>query len=273
MSTDILLSSRRKRRKKILLKAGLVLAGIFLFLGGVVAFFYIPKFRINDISIEGANILDAGQLKEEIGSLLRGKIFKIFPCDNIFILPKAKITAELLRKFPVLKEVAVSRSFPQKISVFLEERKPKALWCMGLNATSTNLSGVSCAFMDESGFIFQPAPFFSGAIFSVFYDERREKIVAIGEEMIPESEFRNLNSFAELLNRNNMDVSKIVLKDDGEYEVYLKEGWHIKLNSKNEAALSFNNLQLVLNENIKEKRSTLEYVDLRFGNKVFFKYK
>jgi cell division septal protein FtsQ len=272
MSTDILLSSRRKRRKKIFLKAGLVLAGIFLFLGGVVAFFYIPKFRINNISIEGTDILDERQLKEEISFLLKEKIFKILPCDNIFILPKAKITSELLRKFPILKEISIIRIFPQKISVFLEEREPKALWCIGLNATTTEISEVSCAFVDEKGFIFQPAPSFSGAIFVKFFDKRQEP-ADIGKEMMSESEFQNLDSFAELLNRNNIDVSEILLKDDGEYEVYLKEGWHIKLNSKNEAILSFNNLQLVLNEKIKEKRPALEYIDLRFGRKVFYKLK
>jgi hypothetical protein len=278
MSTDILASSRRKRRKKILWKTGLIILAVLLFLGGIVGFFYISKFRIKDISIENGQTLDKEQLEEEISNCLEGKFFKILPRDNIFIFPKAEITAGLLQEFSVLKEVSISRGFPQKISVHLEERKPKSLWCVGSfspaagqNATSTDSSGVSCAFADENGFIYQPAPLFSGAIFPIFYDERSSP-ADIGKEISPLAEFQKLYSFVDVLNKNGINVDRTILKDNEEYEVYLEEGWYVKLNGKNEADISFNNLGLILEETIKEKRPTLEYVDLRSGNKIFFKY-
>lgn len=275
MLHDILASSRRKRRQKFFWKTSLALLAIFLFLAGIVGFFYIPKFRINDISIEGTNVLDKGQLKEEVIGCLKGKFLKIFPYDNIFILPKAEIAAGLLQKFPILEKAIISRDFPQKISVLLEERKPEALWCISRGATSTNsdkFSEEECAFMDEKGFIFQPAPSFSGAIFIKFLDERQEP-AAIGKKAISETEFQKLLSFKDLLNKNNMEVVKIALKNNEQYEVYLKEDWYILLNSENEPIPSFNNLELVLGSTIKEKRPGLEYIDLRSGNKVFFKYK
>jgi hypothetical protein len=279
VATDIFLTSRRKRRKKFLWKTGLTILAVLVFLGGIVGFFYISRFRIKDISIEGTYILDEEQLREEVSGILEGEFFKILPRDNIFIFPKAEISTALLQNFPVLKGVSIRRSFPQKISVFLEERKPESLWCVssfppaaGQNATSTDPSEVFCAFTDENGFIFQPAPLFSGAIFPLFYDERL-MLAAIGKEMLPSAEFRKLYSFAEILEKNGIEVAKIILKDGEEYEVYLKERWYIKLNAKNEADISFNNLGLILDETIKEKRPTLEYVDLRSGNKIFFKYK
>ncbi len=262
--------------------------GIFLFLGGVVGFFYIPKFRISEISIEGANVLDKEQLKEEIAGWLKGKFFKIFPYDNIFLLPKEKIITSLLENFPILKKLDIERNFPQKIYVLIEERKPAAILCTGSTATSTDsggpastsasLGGESCVFMDENGFIFQPAPSFSGGIFVKFIDERQASSspsgnTAIGKETITESELQKLLSFEKLLAGKSIGVSKIILKDGKEYEVYLKEGWHILLNSKNEPNSSFNNLLLILDSNVKEKRPKIEYVDLRFGNKVFYKFK
>jgi hypothetical protein len=287
MTTDILASSRRKKRKKFLWKAGLTLLSIFLFLGGVTGFFYVSKFRINDISVEGANVLDEEQIREEIVKLLKRKFLKIIPRDNIFILSKSEIAAKLIETFPALKSIAIGRDFPQKISFFLEERKPEALWCLGQVSTNTisdliprSLGEAGCAFVDENGFIFQPAPIFSGAIFPVFYDERQpsaspsgELSIGIGKEMIAKSEFQKLLSFNKILGKNNMEVAKIILKDGWQYEIYLKESWYILLNDKNESNLSFSNLQLVLDGTIKEKRPTLEYVDLRSGNKVFYKYK
>ncbi len=282
MPHDILASSRRKRRKKLILKTGLLVAGIFVLIGGVVGSFYIPKFKIKEIAVEETSILDKEQVKEEIEGFLKGKFFGIFPYDNIFILPKAKITANLLQNFPILKKITLSRDFPQKISVLVEERRPEALWCLGQTSTSTdsgdsasagaNLGGNSCAFIDEDGFIFQPAPSFSGQIFIRFSDERK-KPAGIGEEIISKTEFQKLIIFKNLLVRKNIDILKISLKEGGIYEINLKEGWYILLNAENEPDSSFNNLELVLDSNIKEKRPNLDYIDLRFGRKVFFKYK
>jgi hypothetical protein len=76
-----------------------------------------------------------------------------------------------------------------------------------------------------------------------------------------------------LLKENGFDISKIILKDAGIREVYLKEGWYILLNDKNEPDQTFSNLELVLDQEIKEKRPKLDYIDLRFGKKVFYKLK
>ncbi len=91
--------------------------------------------------------------------------------------------------------------------------------------------------------------------------------------MISSTEFEKLRAFKDLLVKNDINIVKIVLMDEGMYEVYSKEGWYILLNTKNEPNPSFNNLKLVFDTQIKEKRLKLEYIDLRFGQKVFFKLK
>jgi len=276
MPADIIASSRRARRKRLILKAVFFLLGFLIFVAGITAFFYIPGFRIKEISISGAEILDTGQFKGEIANLLKGKFLKIIPYDNIFIFPAGKITAELSQKFPILKKITIARDFSQNLSVEIEERKPEAIWCLtftnDLIATSTIPTADSCAFVDEKGFIFGLAPLFSGTIFLKFFDKRGQPSV-IGKEMIPDAEFQKLRAFKDLLIKNDINVVKIILKDEGIYEVYSKEGWYILLNAKNEPNPSFNNLKLVLDTQIKEKRAKLEYIDLRFGQKVFFKLK
>ncbi len=281
MAGDILASSRQLRRKRRAIKVSLILFCIFLFAGIVIGFFNLRKFRIQQISIEGAIGLDQEQIKGETLNFLKGKYLKLFPYDNIFILPEMKLTADLLETFPLLKKIAVGRDFPQKISIAVEERKAEALWCAGsdsasipASATSTldSLPKESCVFADSDGFIFQPAPNFSGAIFLKFFDER-EQPSAIGKMIMNSPEFKKLSSFAGLLKENGFDVSKIILKDAGIYEVHLKEGWYILLNDKNEPDQTFGNLELVLDQEIKEKRPNLDYIDLRFGQKVFYKFK
>ncbi len=286
MPVDILISSRRARRKRLILKAVFFLLSFLIFTAGIAALFYIPKFRINEISVQGIEALDEKQFKGEVANLLNGKLYRIIPYNNIFIIPAAKITAELSQTFPILKTITVIRDFSQKLSIEIEERKPEALWCLSftndLIATSTAPTSDSCAFVDEKGFIFGPAPLFSGTIFLKFFEERGHStstgvilndLAGIGKEMISDAEFQKLRAFKDLLVKNDINVAKIILKDEGIYEVYSKEGWYILLNAKNEPNPSFNNLKLVLDTQIKEKRPKLEYIDLRFGKKVFYKLK
>lgn len=281
MIGDILASSRQLRRKRRVIKASLILFCVLLFIGIVIAFFNLSKFRIRQISIEGAIGLDQEQLKGEALNFLKGKYLKLFPYDNIFILPEMKLTADLLETFPLLKEIAVRRDFPQKIFITVEERKAEVLWCSGSDSASIPASSTStlnslpkesCAFVDDSGFIFQSAPNFSGAIFLKFFDER-EQPSGVGKMMTDSGEFQKLTSFAGLLKEKGFDVSKIILKDAGTYEVHLKESWYILLNDKNEPNQTFGNLELVFDQDIKEKRPKLDYIDLRFGKKVFYRLK
>jgi len=105
MSVDILISSRRAKRKGLILKAVFFLLGFLIFTAALAAFFYIPRFRIKEISISGGETLDAKQFKEKVTNLLNGKFYKIIPYNNIFIYPAEKITAELSQKFPILKKL------------------------------------------------------------------------------------------------------------------------------------------------------------------------
>ena len=273
MDGDYLASSRRIRRKRFFLKAGLGLAAILLVSLGVVGFFYIPKFKIKEISIEGADVLDKKEFSAEINDFLTRKLWKILPYDNIFIFPDGQTADEIMPKFPIIKSAVFRRDFPQKLSVFIEERKPAALLCR-----ESEIQKLECAFADEAGFVFQLAPNFSGGIFLKFFDNRRQSTLAgaaipadIGKNIIDAGEFRKLNYFVKLLSKENLAAGKIVIKDEGAYEIHLREKWQILLNDKNEPEQSFANLKLVLSQIIKEKTPQLEYIDLRLGNKVFYK--
>ncbi len=161
----------------------------------------------------------------------------------------------------------------------VEERKFEALWCPEPISTGTSspssdtLNNEGCAFVDDDGFIFAPAPAFSGTVFLKFFDKRAEP-AAIGMIMMADSgAFGKLRSFKDMLSSINLDTQKIVLKDGGVYEIYLSEGWYIFLDEKSDPRLAFENLKLVLGESIKEKRTKLEYINLRLEKKVFYKLK
>ncbi len=245
---------------------------VFVFFSAV-AFFYIPYLKIQKISIAGNSSLSTEKILIEVSSYLNSKTLFIFPRNNILILPKETISNNLLSQFPRIGEVSLEKNFPDSISVKIRERKQEALFCIDKE----------CAFIDEDGFVFEKAPYFSGDVYLKFFNEREDVDVGnlvsdssdrkLSFQLILQEQFKKLIEFKNLVPRENIKVSKVVLKKEEIYEIYTDEKWYILLNEKNDAKISYENLKITLDAKIKENRQKLEYIDLRFGNKVFYKFK
>jgi len=255
---------RLKKKRFIKKLTFLFLIPLFI-CASVAALFYIPYFRIKKISIEGNSSLDQEKIIAEISNYLKDKQFKIFPRDNILILPKEKINRDLLTKFPRIKTVSLNRGFPNALSVVIKERNNEAIFCPEGEG--------GCFFIDEDGVVFEPASYFSAGVYLSFLDERGEKeAVEINENIISEEQFKKIIDFKNLLAKEDIKILQVILKKERIYQLQTDEGWFILLNEKNDAQLTYQNLKTTLDQ-IKEKRKNLDYIDLRFGNKVFYKFK
>lgn len=265
---NIFASSKKLRRKRIIRKLVLVFFILVFILSCITAFFHISSLRIKKISIEGNFSLGTEKISGEVSDYLKGKFFRIFPRDNILLLPKEAIVSNLLSKFPRIEEVSLAKNFPDSISVKIKERQQEAILCINGSPPAGG-----CAFIDENGYVFEKAPYFSGDVYLKFFDERESSPGTIGFQLISEEQFKKLIDFRDLVSGENIKISKIILKKEGIYEIDISEGWYIFLNEQNEPKISYENLKITLDSKVKENRQNLEYIDLRFGNKVFYKFK
>src|SRR3989344_1290398 len=269
---DFLTSSRKIKRKRLILKAvvwGIIFAAIF---AGVVAFFRIPYFQVEKIEINGNSLVDGDDLTDAIKVKMEGRYLWLFPKTNIFLIPKDKILTELPEEFKRIKKISLDKKYFGAIAVKIEERNNAVLYC----------EKEDCAYADENGFVFEKAPYFSGAVFLKLIEQRNSdngenaKTIDeyLGTNLIAENEFKKILEFAGLAAKTGGGgVSEVILKKENIYEFYDKEGWKIILNDKNEPQSAYLNLITALDANIKEKRTKLDYIDLRLGNKIYFKYK
>lgn len=242
---------------------------VFIFSGffaGIVAFFRMPYFQVQEIEISGNSLVNGDDLIDAIKIKLEEEYLGFLPKKNIFIIPKGKILAETLQEFKRIKNITLEKKYFGAIAVKIEERNNSALFCEAEN----------CAYADESGYVFEKAPYFSGAVFLKLIDQRiSDKTLEefIGSNLIVESEFKKILEFAGLAVKIGNGITEVILKKENVYEFYTKEGWRIILNDKNEPRSAYLNLITALDANIKDKRTKLDYIDLRLGNKIYFKYK
>ncbi len=237
----------------------------FFLMAGVVSLFYIPKFRVNSVKAEGNEILSSGSISSRAEEIIGGKYFYILPKNNIFIIPEEEIKTALSQDFLRIKNILIFSDLPASLTVQIEERKPFALLC--------KKEILECAFLDENGFIFERAPFFSGRVFMKFFYDNNIGDLPIGKDLISREEFLRIKEFAVLVSKKDVEITEIILKEDGICDLRTSEGWFMKVSKEDDQKIVFENLKLTLENQIKDKRSDLEYIDLRLNNKVFFKFK
>lgn len=263
-----MVSSKKLKRKRFFLRILFFFMLILILAAGAIWSLYIPKFRIQKISVEGAEILSVEKIIANVSDSIKSKYVFIIPKNHILIASKEEIANNLLSSFPRIKELTVNKNFPNSLAIIIKERQSAALLCAGENNPP---AGGECAYIDEDGFVFERAPYFSGEIFLKFFDERDVGNSVSDKQLLSEEQFKGLIDFKNYLFRENIKIPSINLKKDGIYELQTNKGWFILLNERNDFRIAFENLKTAFDSSIKENQKNLEYIDLRFGNKVFYK--
>jgi len=281
-----------KNKNKWILKIVIVGGPFFVLAGGILYLLvFTPNFRIEKVSVEGATEVSAQSIEETVLSILHEKIFNRIPKNNPVLLPNARITANIINKFPEIKSVnLIQKPLEHNLIIRIEERKPSAIWCRvspkidELSATSSEIiakdvqtglfSAENCFFIDEQGFAFKDAPILSGGVVPTVYDETPQELVLKGTVFNPET-LKFILEVKKELGAVNLNLTDFVIKSQsaGDLEILAPDNWRIFFSLNDSATSQANALKRVLAEEIKGKRSQLEYVDLRVPDRVYYKYR
>ncbi|GMQ95441.1 MAG: hypothetical protein BMS9Abin13_555 [Patescibacteria group bacterium] len=279
----------------MILKAALFIGAAFFLLVLLIWGSRSEYVRIADIYIEGNKITSEKKIREVIQMNMAGTYAWFFPHDNIFLYPKRRIKRDVLNTFSRIYDAKVRFVDLTSIVVAVKERKIYALWCDDvLPKRERNLS-VPCYFVDDSGFVFAEAPRFSMNVYFEFYGRLNAPFVneapagaergdLIGTSFLTPYEFGRVLMFKNLLESIDLETYKFFVREDGEYEIFLKgksametAGGKIVFSPKQELEKILYDLKLAIDTKFPEGGSQditqgLEYIDLRFSNKVLFKF-
>ncbi len=280
-SRDILKSSRRellRRRAKIFaVKAAII---FFLFILTTAGFAWASKnerFLIKKIEIKGNQTVSAEEIVKIAEEKISGKYLFLFPKKNTYLYPGASVRREILNSVKKIKTVETRIETGNILSVAILERKPEYVWCPDMSEVGVPETPARCYFLDEDGFSFSEAPKFSGPVFFEIHGRfslpNNDNFV--GLRPLGDKIFRDIVSFKDSLEEIGLSAVSVVELKDRDLKFILKDGGAVLLNGKNDFSLSFRNFSSAVNA-LKEEGTpvnSLQYVDLRFGNKVFFKSK
>ncbi len=244
--------------------------------------------KIQSIAIKGNVSIKTEDIRDAAQQMISGDYLYTLPKDNVLVFPKEKILNELSKKFPRIDTLKVSLE-KNILELSMTERKPHALWC-----GSSFIQNVDpCFFVDSQGFVFAQAPQFDGSSYLKLYGSTptvaddattTEDVLPDGNQPIPawqfisEKEYTNVQNFIDNTKVLGLELSALELSDTNTYKFQIKNNGLLMANRSVDLSETLENLKAGLSNDIfwtnkknQKKLNQLEYIDMRYGNKIFYK--
>lgn len=275
---------KKKQRRRVFLRSILLL----LLFGVIAGFFswlsFKPELSIRNIAVDGESIVMPEELKESVREELAGTHFFLFSRASAFLYPEKRIEEKLARLFPRLASASVSLVNTDTLEIKVKDREPAYILCDASVKADKEAEETpppkTCYFLDKEGFVFAEAPHFSGNAYLEFYDDWSfaSGISPLGRPFLPEESFLPLRDALRDLAFDTAKPAIIFWKENDAVEVQFDGGWKIIFHKSDNYAAVLENFRAIKETEEWKKiidgkaEKKLHYLDLRFGNKVYYKF-
>lgn len=267
--------SRRKKSRYGRRGSWRVKLAVFLFIvlvGAAVYFvFFSQYFAIKDVEISGTEKISQDDLRGLIGSQLAARRFFIFNQSNIFVFD-GKTAEKIIDEKYALNSLKIDKSLPGTLKISLEEKKPAIIWKTDDKFYLVDWGGTVISEIppgEVSGYPGnQP-----GAKMAVVFDDNNAE-VAVKEEILTSQIVQDINDLQNNLSQTTeLRVLNFAMAnhDDPTIKCLTGEGWEAYFSFVNDLNAQVNKLKVFLEEKNQEQRKGLQYVDLRFEDRVYYK--
>jgi cell division septal protein FtsQ len=259
------LSNAKASWLRQLIVPALILAAI---VGWCWFLFFSQVFQIHEITVSGQRRVQEWEIRDATEEILNRRRALIFPMRSIFMLSEEALKTGLSDRF-VLESVEIQKKPPRKLTIIVKERVSSILVRMPDGAH---------AMLDLDGTIirlYRPDEALPSTEAKTLQIDAQEAL-SLRDAPVDNLVVAAVIAAPEALEHAfNVGVSAadIHLERIGSHtlRVVTNEGWGIYFDAKQPLADQFANAELVLRTKVGDQRKRLDYIDVRFQEKVFFK--
>jgi len=300
--------NKRQTRDPRLVKLVILIAvGVTLLLVGFWYLFWSQSFRVSNVTIEGVSADTSTVIRELMEGRLQKRRLIALPQASIFIFDAKAAESDIVQKF-YLNSLEIRKKLPGTILVKAEEKTPVGAFLArgqflaidengyvireltkrervalvdlpegfeGVAAGELGAESVGVGDIDPNAVVDPDANRKNSNPTPLILDWDRVEgtylpgNVAIANEMLK----LVLQSYSQLPDVSGAGVRWFVLDPAADtVDVMLKGGWHAYLTTLIPFETQATRLSLVLKEKIGERRGELEYIDLRYDERIFFRF-
>lgn len=256
----------RVKKKKPIWKTKLFWRIFFVsaLLGEIVySVYFLVPFQIAEISVSGNEKVGTDEIESVIENKIVQKAF-FSQSKSIFLVNSAAIEKSVLAVFPQIEKIVLERRFFSGLAASIKERKPVAVF-------KRDSQGF---LIDKEGTVFEPVLGVS-SLLKISKNEQRNPEFRLGDRVLDKNLMTVILEIEETL-ENGMKIPLSEVSIDSEEMLIAKTaaGWEVYFNPQKDLNWQTAKLKAVLEKEVpEERRSSLDYIEVRFGNLAPYKYK
>lgn len=213
------------------------------------------------VEVVGGQTISHDEVRAYALSELDGQYAGFVPRRFAWLYPQDDIESAV-SQVKRIHSIDVSRIDSRTVLVSFEEFLPDSLWCESLVSSE-------CVFLDELGFAYASSPSLHGGSFLRFV--HNSKAPAVGESLVLGGDYQLLGRLTSLLSEQGWFVSHVEVDAARDAFLHVVDGGEFKVTLTQSPDETADNLFVVLTspEFSDLEPGNFQYIDLRFGNKVF----
>ncbi len=218
---------------------------------------------LTEIEIVGGETISHETVRTIVEQELTGAYLLLIPHRFAYMYPEERIF-EAVSDIPRIHSVVVMRTSGTVLSIEFSEYIPHSLWCLSTENDSP------CYFVSSEGYAFAPAPRLQGGALIRHVIEGKEELAQ--QQIFDAPALARAALFTSRLERElGLRVREVIHTNDNDERYELGGGGAILIAADSDIEKAFDNLHSIF---ASKEFSTLEpgnfnYIDLRFGNKIF----
>ncbi len=290
-------SFSKRRRNRVVLICGLFVICILSYGFSTVRLTSLPGLNIDTININGVDKGTMSKLTASVFAAIQGKYLGLYPRSSVLIYPEATIIHNIKTLDPSANSVVVSHVGGTTLEVSIKENPPAAIVCTDYpdfsDGEATSTPEEDCYYADANANIFRKAPTISGTTVHKYYvpsltmsGTSTGENGLLGQRATSTAEFKALQDFYTGAVKSGIIVNSIMIKDGGEFEMYINNPSKNDRNDSDIAVVYFNDDRPLADElaNLasfwssiihkstnRNSSTTFDYLDVRYGANVFYK--
>lgn len=246
----------REGRKRILKKATMYF-GIIIALGLIYLLFLSPVFTIEEIEINGLEKIEKSNLDKIINEYRQGRALLLFPRNNLWLFSQADLKDKVYKHY-YFDKFEVKKKLFNNIAISLKEKESAINWLTNNLCLHLDLTGTAIEYCESDK-----------GLLTVL--DKRNKELQVGDQAVDKEELAKLLELNSQLKALNQFKQFALEKDNKLVTVNAEEILRIKFDITSGTRDQIARLKALLdNEDFNGNLKKLKYIDLRFGEKVYY---
>lgn len=230
----------------------------------VYIFFYSPIFLIKNIDITSTQNIPAQIIKENyVEWQMAQRRFLIFRQSNILLFSESWLRNNISQKFDP-KSLTITKSLPHTLKIDIQEKTPSLIW----------ITQEKYYLLEENGLASQEISKDNIPANLPKVSDESNAAVTVGREVITKDLTKLILDLKEKITEQTgiiITSFSVPTRQPVQINAIADKGFQIYFDPQSDIDSQIDKLKRIISEKLKDKLDSLQYIDLRIENRVYYK--